>query len=168
MAERLNTAFAAFDQEEGRRLREQWETNVATANLAEDNPIRQMAAPALAWLAEQDRREEQLRKVDAALLALQAALKADVPAAELECAYETAIHLEADTYPPALENAYQMRLAEFDAQQQRQRRRAFGGAISLLTLLSVIAAGAIYIHLRRNDIAGAYGRLAGFGRQSPT
>jgi hypothetical protein len=115
----LNDAFAAFDVDKGRLLRDRWNRLAREATLPPSDPLHERVAPALEWLAVQDRRLADERRYQAALQKLQAALDGPSTGPQLEGLAQAVQQLGRDL-PAELAQRYRARL---DALRSAARRR---------------------------------------------
>jgi hypothetical protein len=53
----LNDAFSNLDLDHARNLRQRWRTRILIVELADDDPLSELAAPALDWLVREDERD---------------------------------------------------------------------------------------------------------------
>ncbi|MEO6809953.1 MAG: hypothetical protein ABI353_12645, partial [Isosphaeraceae bacterium] len=140
----LNNAFAAFDVEHGRQVRQRWNTVVPIAGVPTSDPVRDRAEPALQWLAEQDRREQNERDHGAALMDLESTLDDDSPdASELERLAHAVSRHEVGM-PEPLERRLRNRLENLELVASRRRRLIV--ATSAVAILLVCGASFYVVH----------------------
>ena len=142
---KLEAAFSAFDVDEARAIREEWNLLAQTAELSKDDPLRLEAEPALEWLDEEDLAQEKERRYQEALARLEA--KLDNPAAnraELERQLAE-VERYVEEVPVRIRRRYQERIETIDLAHARKTRR-----LILLALLGIVVAGAgvalIFVH----------------------
>ena len=138
LAEGLIAAFSASDVAEGRSLRRQWLEQAAAAGLQEGDPLREQAAPALAWLAEEDQAEERLARHRQAAASLERGLDRRSPASTLEKLHHQATR-DGPALSSALERRYQNRIRLLETATRRRSRLIVVavGAVSLLLALGI-------------------------------
>lgn len=159
LEQQLNNAFAAFDGEQGRRARERWEHCAALCGLAGDEEVAVRAAPALEWLAEEDRREAELAEHAAATSRLEEALAGDVDADGLDRLYHAAVRYGHEL-PPPLRRRYESRRADLEVSSRRRARLYVSAAAAgVLLALGAVAAGIVY-QLHRGAVGTASEALA--------
>jgi len=135
----LNTAHMALDIDAAREVRSRWEELALTAKLLPDNPLAQQAAPALEWIAGQDRCDDVQRKRSAAVGALQEALEEEAPAEDLDRLYQATLLFD-DPVEPQLKSRVDQRLNVLALGAKRKHR------ILLTTIVSaVLVVGALVV-----------------------
>jgi hypothetical protein len=132
--EELNAAHMAFDVGAARAVRSRWQEAAATAKLPPDDSLAQRAAPALEWLAEQDRRDALRQGHIAAIAALQRAIDDDLPAGEIQRLYQAA-SLSDEPLPESLRRRAEQKLADFELHVTRKRRLLIGSLTCVLILM---------------------------------
>jgi hypothetical protein len=130
---KLQDAFAAKDLQRAKKLRKLWDEGTAQAGLAREDSLRERAAPALGWLAREERREAQERQRQAALQEFEGLITASPNRAALEHHLE-AFRQHGYEIPTALMERYQKRLERF-LKSERRRRIYVGGAVLVGVLL---------------------------------
>ena len=130
----LNDAHMAFDVETARKLRERWQEAATTANLSADDELSLRAAPALDWLAEQDRQDAGKRQFQLATAQLQRALDDGVDPRELERLFRAATLFD-EPLPELLQRRVEQSLAAEGISVRRKRRLLIGGISAFLVLL---------------------------------
>jgi len=131
---RLSAAYSAFDVEEGNSLRIEWLRFASVAALPSDHPLMRRAAPALAWLTEQDERQEREVNFLNAVNELELLLADGADRVSLERAFHAAQRYD-EEIPVRLVRQYQEQIRMFDA---GARRRFALTAMAVLGLLAVI------------------------------
>lgn len=150
----LNSAFAAFDVEEGRRLRERWNECIEILPLADGDPLADRVAPALDWLREQDEQEERLGNHEACVGALEFALdRHDHTAAELERLYHAAVRHGHDL-SSFLERRYQAKIKGLEFAARRRSALIITSVISSVVLIAGILGAVARSRHRSNELAG--------------
>jgi hypothetical protein len=129
----LAGAFAAFEVERGRKLREEWNDLTAMAGLALTDPLRDRVAPALNWLEREDRRQTTEREYQEALGKLEAAVTGPTTRDELDkLARELIRHKRGIS--PDLKKRLRERLARLDVASQRRERLILVGVAAGVAL----------------------------------
>lgn len=140
IADELNAAHAAFDVFAGRMARHRWEETLPLARLPAGSPLCERAAPALDWLAEQDRQEENLHRFEFALAALEDALDHYASREELEKLYHAASRIEGYEIPPRLVSRCQQRLASFELAARRRHMLMVAAVAGVLVVIGASVA----------------------------
>jgi hypothetical protein len=130
----LNDAHMAFDVAKARRLRERWQEAATTAGLTDDDELSLRAAPALSWLAEQDRQDASKRQFQLATAQLQQALDDGAESGELERLYGAATLFE-EPLPELLQRRVEQTLAAEGINARRKRRLLVGSIAVFLALM---------------------------------
>ncbi len=146
----LDAAFSSFDITAGRDAREQWQHLSKTAALAENDPLAGQAAPALEWLTEQDEHDASEAGHQAAVSALEHALKQGRDRDTLEKLHRVAARGGYEL-SARLEKLYQARIAAFD-QAVKRRSRIILVAIALTTCLlgsGMVVSGYLIVKTRQ-------------------
>ncbi|MBI2826545.1 MAG: hypothetical protein HYX69_17880 [Planctomycetia bacterium] len=155
----LNSAFAAFDVEEGRRLRGRWNECVEILPL-EGDPLADRVAPALDWLREQDEQEERLGNHEACVGALEFALdRHDHTIAELERLYHAAVRHGHDL-SSFLERRYQAKIKGLEFAARRRSVLIITSVVSVVVLVAGVLAAMAWMHHRSNELAGHVAALS--------
>jgi len=87
LAEELTNAHSNFDVAEGRALRSQWLAQSRLAFQQDNDPLEELAAPALEWLAEQDRKDQEVADYKSTVAEVKRALDDWEPRQTLEPLY---------------------------------------------------------------------------------
>ena len=137
----LNDSYAAFDVDVGRQWRERFKLLAFECGVAPGDELLEQAAPALAWLAEQDEIAEQQTEHDAAVGELEAALRNHAPAKELIRRHNTA-RANGFALPDELVRQVKDQLAGLERTKTLKRRLLIGGiSFGLLLIAGLIALG---------------------------
>ncbi len=150
----LNAAFSIFDVEAGRLARQEWESLLPTAHLASDDVLIQKAAPALEWLAEEDRRQQEQQKQREAIAALERALDKGQSQAKLERLYHAAIH-DGYEFPAPLLARYQNRLESLQLASSRRSRLIITAIVSATILVAGLVGWIISNQLHASRVTAA-------------
>lgn len=121
LEQELTAAFSAFDVERGRALRGRWQACAAIAELAPDDPIAVLAAPALEWLAAQDQQEQAQAGYSRAVAQLELALDEGAARDDLERRYQDLLRFERGA-PELLELRYRQRVGSLDLAASRRNK----------------------------------------------
>jgi hypothetical protein len=155
----LASAYAAFDVAAGRAARTRWNETVVISRLGESDAIVRQAAPALAWLAQQDDRENRDQAFAAALASLERGLEEDTPRLTLERLLAAAQRFE-EEIPVPLVRRYQERIRLFEVSGRRRFLLIAGGVLSVLALLGGTTAWVLRRGQERAQIQAAAQGLA--------
>jgi hypothetical protein len=158
---RLNQAHSALDIHEARLLRARWLKLSQLARLGEDDPTRELVAPALEWLREEDERDQQSKLRDAAFRQLEQALEDGDTRESLDAAYREANRFD-EGIAPLLENRYRQRLLEMDLAELRRRRMLTASIALGVLLVAGLTAYLVRAHRRADAIAESQAVLAGY------
>ncbi len=134
----LTTAFADFDVGRGRSLRGRWQACAAIAELGPDDPLAQLAAPALEWLAEQDRQEESQASYDRAVAELERALDEGVGLEDLKRRCHELDRHERGT-PELLERRCRERIASLELTASRRNKLWLTGIAGSVLVVAALA-----------------------------
>lgn len=131
----LHEAWEKFDVAEARRVRTAWYQMAELARLAEDDPLRQEAAPAFQWLEEEDQKEKEEEAYRKALTNLERALdREEKSLTKLRKLYREATRTDQDL-PEYLQRAYQLHVAQLE--RVAKWRMVRNMTITLLTAVGV-------------------------------
>lgn len=142
----LNDAHMAFDPVAGREARTEWNKYAAIAELSPTDELLQRAAPALEWLAEQDRQDDRALQRERAIESLRAGMDEHVDGVELQRRFDAASLFD-EPVPEPLASQVRQRIRGHDIQIARRRRLIVGGSAGALIVL--VAAGAYGIYAKR-------------------
>ncbi|MBW3600176.1 MAG: hypothetical protein KY475_23250 [Planctomycetes bacterium] len=137
IAEDLNAAHAAFDVEAGRAARQRWSELLPTVRLAHHAPLGEQAAPALEWLAEQDRMRDAQQRFEADVAELDSALDDHAPREELEKLFHAATRWESLEMPPRVAARYRQRIDSLEVTSRRRHGLVWAGGILAIALTAV-------------------------------
>src|SRR5205814_5529760 len=132
---RLDEAGNSRDPIRGRLARQEWARLAAAAALPPDDPIAERARSALDWLDEEDRRDREGRRHEAALAAMVRAL--DYPGSLTPDELERLAHAvvgHGQGMPDGLQQRYVARLQAAEAAQSRRYHRTAAAAAAGLLL----------------------------------
>ena len=147
LAQKLTTAFGAFDIQAGREHRDRWTALANIAELTTTDPLHDLASPALNWIAESDRRDLEEQITLQSISDLDSAIDSGASRLELERLARSATKGGQDL-PAALRNRYEARVAYLDAMAKRKSVAIVSSVV--VTLLAAAAAlAAYYIHSNR-------------------
>ncbi len=147
----LTEAYANFDVPRARKLRGRWEELAKIGIRREDDPLLEMAAPALHWLAEQERQAQQQSAYESAIARLEAALSAGAPRPDLERLAHTVSHFESGL-PVRLEERVQERFAELELASRRRTSLALTAVVMSVLLIAGLTAWGIHSHGRGTQL----------------
>lgn len=139
----LANSYTAFDVAAGKQARQQWVQLLPAAQLAPTDRLAQLAAPALAWLAEQDRRDERERQYAIAVANLEDALEQQRDRATLERLFHTLERTE-EKPPELLARRYYEQIRQFETVG---RRRFVVMATAVVLALFLVASGVGWVAL---------------------
>jgi len=152
LAQQLNDAFSAFNLEQGRALRSRWQACVRLARLPDDSPLVELAAPALAWLADEDQSRKKRKAYSGAIASLEAALDDEEPRAVLERHYHALAALEL-AIPELLHRRYHEQIDYLNLAATRRNRLLIGVTAACLLLLAGLIGVVVYRQVRGQEIA---------------
>ncbi|WP_428308003.1 hypothetical protein [Lacipirellula sp.] len=130
----LNDAYMAFDVAAARKLRDRWHESAGIAALSAEDELSVRAAPALNWLAEQDRQDAGQRQFQLAVAQLQQALDNGAASTELERLFRAAT-LFGEPLPELLQRRVEQTLAAEGINLRRKRRLVIGSIAAVLALI---------------------------------
>ncbi|MEX0642847.1 MAG: hypothetical protein WD468_09115 [Pirellulales bacterium] len=125
-----------------------------------DEPLAQRAAPALEWLAGEERRQAEQSKRKRAIAAIENALEEVAPKEELERLYQAVLVFD-EPIPPALKHRVEQRLAGQALATQRRHRIILAGVVSAVVFVGALIAYVIVEQGRRTTVAGVADSLQG-------
>ena len=94
--QRLNAAYAAQDLTLARQFREQWQAKLRIVPLSGDDPLLRQVADALAWIDEEEAKEQEDRNYHQAMLALIESLDDEAPRTEIERCHAALMQFDRD------------------------------------------------------------------------
>lgn len=152
LAPQLNDAFAEFDETRGLGLRDRWLECIEVSQPAQDDPVIELAAPALAWLEQVVAAQRRDREYRQALHQLEMALEESTTLGELERLAHAVVRTE-QCMPDSVERRYAARVESLQ-RTARFRRLLIGGTV----ISTVVVVGALIMlwsraHLLQRDIA---------------
>lgn len=155
----LTAAFSELDVEAGRRLRSRWNGLQALAQLDLDDPLLDLAAPALQWLREEDRRAEEEADYEAGVAQLERALDRGADRLKLERLAHAAARGDREL-PPRVRRRYDERLHYLEVAATRKRRLIVVGIVAAVVLVGVVTGYVIHGKIVENRIATTEADLA--------
>lgn len=147
LVDELTGAHSGFDVARGRLLRSRWHAQAAIALDGEDDPLVELVAPALEWLAEQDRSEQEEADYASTLAAIDQALDDWVPRQDLERLYYKLQSFDREI-SPQLGSRLAERFEALDVNARRRSRLIALGSVALIILVGSVIAWGIYAHAR--------------------
>jgi hypothetical protein len=148
----LADAFAQFDVAAGRSLRQRWNACLVLAGLPDDDALLYGAAPALEWLADQDRVGEAETSYKTALADLEQALDDEAGLTALDRLAHAALRFDRPL-PALLEQRLRARVASLELDRSRRMRLIGGGALVAVLLFAGGIGFAIHSHQQGEQIA---------------
>lgn len=130
----LMAAFAAFDVQRGRQIRETWRKLADVAALPDSDPLIQMVTPALQWLEEQDQQEQTQAAYEAAVAGLTVALDKGANRLVLEERYHALLAVGLGI-PDELKDRLELRLKQLDRDKSRALQVRIAGVVLAASLL---------------------------------
>lgn len=155
----LNAAFSSLDPDQGREVRNRWNKLAAIADLKPDDPIMDLVAPALKWLANEDRKAAEEAQFAAGIAALKRALDDEKSQQlELERIYrELTQHGRA--VPDALVTSLIERLKYLKKRDERRSKLIIVGVVAGVLFLSGLTGWAILHQMRSRELASYVANL---------
>ncbi len=151
---KLSNAHSALDEDAGFAQKARWDKLMATAQLAQDDPLVARAAPAIHWL---NRLLEQRRQQDeyaGAIAQLEDSLDRDADRRTLERAYQAMHRLDAEL-PELLERRYVERIRSLDAADKRRFVLLLSGVIGALAIAASVTLWIILRTHHENQVASS-------------
>lgn len=149
----LTRAYANFDVTRARILRTRWQALAAIGIQRADDPLAALAAPALEWLREEDRRDQEEKDWTAALAAVGHGLDAGVKRQELERLEHAALRFERGGLPEPLAKRLDERYARLATKDTRTSRLVLVSVISAAILLAAGITWAVVANNRQRELA---------------
>ena len=146
LAQKLTTAFAAFDIEKAREHRDRWNALSNIAGLEMSDPLYQLASPALHWIGENDRRDVEEQFTLQSLSDLDAAIDRGASRLELERLSRQATKGGHDL-PAEVKNRYQARIAYLDS-MSRRKSMVIVWSVVLAVVTAAVSVAFYYRHTR--------------------
>ena len=157
---RLTEAFSDFDVARARPLRSRWKACAALADLPDNDPLVELVAPALEWLAEQDRRDQAAVAYEKALADLGQALDADRSRHDLERIYHRLVQCERGV-PDVLDRRYHERMAALSLGESRRAKLLYAAMAATVLVTAGLTVFWISHQLRETEVADAAASLHG-------
>ena len=158
LEQQLNAAHMSFDVTKGFQIRERWQAAAFTAGLMPNEPLSERAAPALEWLAEEDRLQADGKKRQRAIAAVEKALEDSLPPDELGRLYEATLVFD-EPVPPALKLRVEQRIATAALATQRRQRIVLTSIVAVVAFVGVSIAYVIIQQQHRAATAGVVDSL---------
>ncbi len=143
LADQLNEAFSAVDEERARQYRQSWNRLTQASPLALGDDLYERAAPALKWLDEEDERRRHSEEHEAAVAALEQALDRDTSAQRLERMYHAALR-HGYELSEQLDLRYQRRMRGLESSAARRRYLIIAASAAGILLLSTAVAYGVW------------------------
>jgi hypothetical protein len=144
LAADLQNVWSAQDVLAGRRIREQWETCQAKAQLTEQDPLMIDTRAAFEWLSVIDKEEQAQAHYEQQIASLREALDQRQPREALEL-LEHSIEMYGDGVPEPLLKRLRVRYDELDTEAHRRNVRRL-----VVTVFSVISVAALAFFVIQN------------------
>jgi len=148
----LTAAYTDCDVQRARKCREKWKACAAVGITRDDDPLLELATPALEWLSEQDQREHEQREYQAALGALESALDAGASQPSLERLTHAVLKFE-EGLPETLEQRLKVRFADLERGKRRKTAIVLTTIVMSVLLVAGLIAWAIYASGRSKLLA---------------
>ena len=147
----LTAAFAAFDVQLGREVRETWRKLADIAALPGSDPLMQLVAPALEWLEGQDEQERTQADYERAVAALTQALDKGAGRLVLEERYHALVAVGLGI-PDDLKQRLEDRLKRLDRDKSRVLQLRIAGVVVAVSLLVALVVFSITNASFRNQV----------------
>ncbi|MDZ4820484.1 MAG: hypothetical protein SGJ20_16075, partial [Planctomycetota bacterium] len=134
---KLNDAYSALDAAEGRAIRIRWFDALSRADVDSSDPVVDRAEPALQWLAELDRQDQEQAGFSRAVAELENSLDGEPTALELEKRFHTATRYGREL-PHALTQRLHSRMLAVELNRSRRSRLI---AMIAVLLIATAASG---------------------------
>ncbi|MSR60320.1 MAG: hypothetical protein EXS05_22210 [Planctomycetaceae bacterium] len=148
----LTAAYSSLDPDRARGVRTRWNKLVAIAALPPDDPLQELAAPTLEWLAAEDQKVREQAEYDQNVAALQQALDEGLPQLELERLWHAAIQ-RSRVLPAVVESRLAERLRYLAERDARRSKLRIVGLVAAIVLIGGLTATAIYQQSRSRELA---------------
>ena len=142
----LTEAHSAFDVDHGRELRSRWRALAAIALEDHDDPLMELAEPALKWLDQEDGRQEKEKAYEKALYKLRSLIENDAPYEQLRLAENELL-----SFDRGIEDALYRRLRDRYEDFHRKHRFRMVVASSAVFACIVVAALSIASMMSRHS-----------------
>lgn len=150
--QRLRDAFSDFDVAAARKLRERWNALAAIAQIAPDDPLYELAAPALEWLESDDQKEQEETDYQSSVAQLEHLLDEGGTRLELERLYHRATS-NGRQLSPVLQRRLSERLRSLEDAARRRSRFLIAGATMVVLLIGSLTAFGLIRQQRAREIA---------------
>lgn len=148
----LTEAYADCDVHRARKIREQWKACAAVGIVRNDDPLLELAAPALEWLSEQDRQDRELHEYEDAVAALETALDEGASQQELERLTHDVLRFD-QGLSETLEQRLQSRFADLENAKRRKTTIALTAIVMFVLLLAGLTVWAVHFYDRTKLLA---------------
>ena len=148
----LSTAHMAFDVPAGQKALGRWEQAAGVAKLQPSDALAERAAPALQWLAEQERIDQEQRRRQEAIAAVEQAIDADLPGRDLERLWQQCQVFD-EPPPDALRHRVEHKLAAYALASKRRHRVILTAVVGGLVLVTGLVTFVIMDQRQRAAIA---------------
>ncbi len=144
LVETLHDAHAAMNLPLARQMRDAWNANAKVVQLGEHDELAEQAAPVLAWVEDEDRKEAAEKAYRRAILDLEQALEQNtLTSAELQ-QYGLAVEKCGRLIPEALRTRYRNRLTTLDLGESRRNLIKIGGTVAAVVAVVAVICVAVY------------------------
>jgi hypothetical protein len=157
--QQLSAAYSALDVDAARTARAKLRDRQQVAGLPVEHPLIQRAAPALAWLAEQDEHDSRAHGFSAALSRLEEALEADSDRPTLERLFHATQRYDQEI-PLRLVRRYEERIRACELSGRRRFSLLTTAVVLALLLVAAGVGWVIYRGQRETAVAQAAQGLA--------
>lgn len=152
---KIDDAFSAQDQPGLRALRKLWHTHMKVAGLPPTDPLAEHAAAAFGWLSDEESRHVTDTAWNAAVGALETALRDSRSAHEELSRLSTAIAATGRPAPPVLASRTRLRIEELQVKAIKRKRSMIGLAAAGGLFLIAIGAGIAWRQLQWASLTAA-------------
>ncbi len=144
----LNNALSAFDVATGQQVRQQWQTYANMARLAQNDPLFQDAAEALAWLDDEDSRQEEENEFGGLVYSLEQAIERNASPQEVEKLVYSIRAMEREVPEILL-----LRASEYQRGRETSKQRKFvlGLVVAMMILVGIGVAVIFFITYALNQ-----------------
>lgn len=144
----LNNALSAFDVATGQQVRQQWQTYANMARLAQNDPLFQDAAEALAWLDDENSRQEEESEFDGLVYSLEQAIERNASPQEVEKLVYSIRAMEREVPEILL-----LRASEYQRGRETSKQRKFvlGLVVAMMILIGIGVAVIFFITYALNQ-----------------
>lgn len=154
----LTAAYSALDPVQARVLRDRWNKLATIADLKSDDPLAELVAPALDWLAGEDKRTAEETEHEQSVAALTRGLDDGAPQLELERAYRVATQ-HGRHIPAVLEQRLAERFRYLSERETRRSRLIIAGMVVGVLAITGLTAAGIQYQMRSSALASHVAHL---------